>query len=57
MEPEPIWLLNRCRAVTKRKGSMADIGNPVREIEIEPLEEPVPTPAPVEEPEREPEHV
>src|SRR5262249_14978198 len=32
---------------------MADIGKPVREIEIRPLEEPVPAPAPdpVEEPE------
>jgi hypothetical protein len=39
------------------EGDMADIGDPVREIEIEPAEEPVPTPAPVEEPAREPERV
>jgi hypothetical protein len=32
---------------------MADIGAPVREIEIAPDEEPVPSPAPVETPERE----
>ncbi len=32
---------------------MADIGKPIREIEIEPLEEPVPVPAPVEAPDRE----
>jgi hypothetical protein len=31
---------------------MADIGQPLREIEIEPLEEPVPEPLPVEQPER-----
>ncbi len=36
---------------------MADVGAPVREIEIEPAEEPVPTPAPVEEPARETERV
>jgi hypothetical protein len=36
---------------------MADVGEPVREIEIRPAQEPVPTPAPVEEPEREPERV
>jgi hypothetical protein len=36
---------------------VADIGNPVREIEIEPLEEPVPAPAPVEAPELDPEPV
>jgi hypothetical protein len=36
---------------------MADIGEPVRELEIDPAEEPVPTPAPVEEPAPEPEPV
>ena len=36
---------------------MADIGNPIREIEIDPVEEPVPTPVPIEVPEREPERV
>ena len=35
---------------------MADIGAPIREIEIEPHEEPVPTPAPAVEPALEPEH-
>jgi len=34
---------------------MADIGAPIREIEIEPSEEPVPTPAPAVEPALEPE--
>jgi len=34
---------------------MADIGEPIREIEIEPHEEPVPTPAPAVEPALEPE--
>jgi hypothetical protein len=34
---------------------MADIGAPIREIEIEPLEEPVPTPAPAVEPALDPE--
>jgi hypothetical protein len=34
---------------------MADIGDPIRELEIEPFEEPVPAPVPVEEPALEPE--
>jgi hypothetical protein len=29
---------------------MADIGTPIREIDIEPYEEPVPSPAPLDEP-------
>ena len=33
---------------------MADIGAPVREIEVQPAEEPVPSPLPVEMPELEP---
>jgi hypothetical protein len=34
---------------------MAEIGAPVREIEVTPAHEPVPTPAPFEQPVREPE--
>jgi len=33
---------------------MADIGDPIREIEIEPAEEPVPAPLPLPEPAQEP---
>jgi hypothetical protein len=33
---------------------MAEIGDPIREIEIEPLEEPVPVPVPLPEPLQEP---
>jgi len=36
------------------KNLMADIGDPIREIEIEPAEEPVPIPLPLPEPAREP---
>lgn len=36
------------------KGAMAEIGDPIREIEIEPLEEPVPAPVPLPEPAQEP---
>jgi hypothetical protein len=33
---------------------MAEIGDPIREIEIEPFEEPVPAPVPLPEPAQEP---
>jgi len=33
---------------------MAEIGDPIREIEIEPFEEPVPVPVPLPEPLQEP---
>jgi hypothetical protein len=33
---------------------MAEIGDPVREIEIEPFEEPIPAPVPLPEPAEEP---
>ena len=36
------------------KSLMADIGDPIREIEIEPAEEPVPVPLPLPEPAQEP---
>jgi hypothetical protein len=33
---------------------MAEIGDPIREIEIEPFEEPIPAPVPLPEPAQEP---
>jgi hypothetical protein len=33
---------------------MAEIGDPIREIEIEPFEEPIPAPIPLPEPAQEP---